>query len=159
AVDPDLVRGELHRHGAREVRDATLGGGVGDRTRTAEKARGGAYIDDLAAVALGHHAARRMLAHQERAGQRDRDHGVPLLLGDLKYVLVVRYGGIVDQDVDPTPAPDHGRDDACDVGLDGDVRHERRRFAAGPRDFGHDLFAASLVEIDHRYLGAFGCER
>ena len=52
AVDPDLVGRELHRHGAREVRDPALGGRVRDRARAAEEARCGAHIDDLAAGAL-----------------------------------------------------------------------------------------------------------
>ena len=37
AVDPDLVRRELHRHGAGQIGDAALGGRIGDRARAAER--------------------------------------------------------------------------------------------------------------------------
>ena len=46
------------------------------------------------------HVRQHRLAHEERAGQVDRQHLVPVLVGHLQHGLVDRDPGVVDEDVE-----------------------------------------------------------
>ena len=100
-----------------------------------------------------------MLAHEELALERHRQHAVPFLLGDVEDVLVVGDRDIVDQNVDAAEASDHGLDQRRDVAALGDVGREQLGLAAGLPDRGRDPLAARLVQVDDRNLGALGGEQ
>src|SRR5262249_35979363 len=99
------------------------------------------------------------LAHQERPGQRYRHDAIPVVLGDLQHVLVVRHGGVVDQDVDPAPFCGDVFDELIDVGLRRNFSHKASGVAVRLDDVFRNLVGAPLVVVDHGDLCAFRGEQ
>ena len=105
------------------------------------------------------HLLADMLAHEELAFQRHRQHAVPFVFGDVEDVLVVGDRDIVDEDIDAAVAGDDVLDQRCDVAALRNVGHEQRGVAARGLDRVGDALAARLVEIDDGDLGALGGEQ
>src|SRR6185436_12700876 len=58
------------------------------------------HVDDPTAAARDH-VGEGGLGHKKRAGQVDRQHRVPVLVGHRRHSPVDGNAGVVDQDVDP----------------------------------------------------------
>src|SRR6516162_2330011 len=158
-VHPDFVRRKLRRHGARQIRNAALRGRIGDGAASAHEAGGRADIDDPPARALRYHLLGDVLAHEELALERNRQHPVPLFLGDVENVLVVGDRDVVDQNIDAAEAFHHRLDHRGDVAALGDVGGEQFGLAARPPDRAHDALAPRPVDVHDRNLGALGGEQ
>src|SRR5215472_16477552 len=157
-IHPDFVRRKLRRHGAGQIRDPALCGRIGDGAASAHKAGSRADVDDPPARALRRHLLGDVLSHKELALERDRQHSVPLLLGDVENVLVVGDRDVVDQNIDAAEALHHRPDQGSDVAALGDVGGEQFGLAARAPDRAHDALAPRLVGIDDRNFGALGGE-
>src|SRR6516225_8361817 len=151
-VHPDFVRRKLRRHGARQIRNAALRGRIGDGAASAHEAGGRADIDDPPARALRRHLLGDVLAHEELALERNRQHPVPLFLGDVENVLVVGDRDVVDQNIDAAEAFHHRLDHRGDVAAFGDVGGEQFGLAARPPDRAHDALAPRPVDVHDRNL-------
>jgi hypothetical protein len=149
----------LRRHGTRQIRNAALRGGIGERAASAHEPRGRSDIDDAPAGALFGHLQADVLAHEELALERHRHDAVPLLLADVEDVLVVRDRDVVDENVDAAEALDDRPDNGGDVAAVGDIGGEQLGFPATCSDPGHDPLAARLVDVDDGNLGALGGEQ
>src|SRR5215467_14095460 len=107
---PDPVAGRLARpveledrllgQRLREAEQPGLGRGVVDLADVAGLPDHRGHVDDPAGAAP-EHVLERVLGHEERAGQVDRDHLLPVVIGHLGHDLVDRDPGVVDQDVEP----------------------------------------------------------
>jgi hypothetical protein len=95
------VLGKLERHHLRQQPQAALGGTVGGRSSKRNMLVDRRDVDDPPSVAGGDHPPGRLLGDQERAGQVDVDHPLPLLQRQVDEIGGVARAGVVDQHVEP----------------------------------------------------------
>src|SRR2546422_157353 len=90
AVDANLVRSKLDRHGARHVDHSCFGRRVGDAVMTPDHSGRRTEIDDFSTPSLLHHLLGDILGYQVRTLQTDRDDLVEFLFGAVKKISVIR---------------------------------------------------------------------
>src|SRR5690242_15044581 len=113
-VVPAQLEDRLFGHRLRESEQAGLGGGVVDLADVAGLADHRGDVDDPAGAAL-EHVLQRVLGHEERARQVDRDHPQPVVVGHLGHGPVDGDPGVVDQDVQPAALVDDLTQDAAAI--------------------------------------------
>lgn len=98
-VGGDAVLAALQGRGAGEAEEAVLGGDVAGLEGRGDEGVDGADVDDAAPFLLFHRRP-AVAGEEERGGEHEGEHALPLVLGkflDRRYVLVA---GVVDEDVD-----------------------------------------------------------
>ena len=125
-VDEDAVSAEFDGHGAREVVDACFGGGEGALQSERHDSGDGGDIDD-ASSALWAHDFRGGATDLIETGKVHCEDAIPFLTRELVNGDAMRQGVdacVIDDDVEPLAAFDHGAHGGVDlVGL-GDIKSE-----------------------------------
>ncbi len=116
---------QRQRHRACELLDAALARVVAGDRRDRQAGVDRAHLHDRAAAALGDHLARDRLADQEAALEVDRDHRVPVGLGDFEERRGAEDAGVADQRVDATEGGQRRGQRGVDLGLGRDVAAQR----------------------------------
>ncbi len=99
-VHPDVLRGMVGRHRLGELDQCALAGAVDRAARSRDAAELRSDVDDAAAARLDHRRQDRA-AHQERAGDIDAEHLVPVGERELQHRAVrIVSGRAVQQNVD-----------------------------------------------------------
>ena len=158
-VHGDAVLSQLHRHRARQLGHAGLGGVVAHQVLDAAEGVDRGHGDDAAAAALPHHLARRRLAGEEHAGEVHAQHALPLRLGVLEERRRVGDAGVGHHHVEPAELAHHALDEGVDLGRVADVEGHRQRLAAVPGDLTRRRFGAGGVDVTQRDRGALGREQ
>src|SRR5262245_3763819 len=104
----------------RQADQAGFGGGVMRSDDAARLCGHGREIDDAAPASFAH-AGDDTLGHKKRRSQIDAEYALPVLEGDFGYGLGFGDASVVDEDFDFAEAAFGFRDQAFDIGGDGNV--------------------------------------
>jgi hypothetical protein len=114
-------------------------------------------VDDCATTGLRLQAS-DALGHQERSPEVRRQDPVPTVVLDLEERLLLRDAGVVDEDVDPSPALVCRGHRHVDVGRAAHVGGVRPGTASALRDRSFDLGQRLRSSADQHHLGPLGRE-
>ena len=153
AIHADVIAPQIESQRFGQQRNGALGSAVGRRPQLAHKARRGTGIENRAAPPAPH-VRRRMLDGQKRALHVHRHHPVPVLFGRLFYGLYLHNAGIVEQDIDASPARNGELNHVLHIRLAGHIGARESSLVAR-RAYGRNRgLAARLVRIHRQHLGA-----
>ena len=145
-VSGDAFFSEQRGVGVSEADEAGFGGGV-VRADDAAGLRGhGREIDDATPAAFAH-GGKDALGDEERGTEIDAEDVLPIFEGDFGDGLGLGDAGVVDEDLDFAEFPFGLRDDAFDVGGDGDVGLDGDSAAAEFLYGGTDGFGCGLLGV------------
>ena len=157
-VDPDAVGGDVQGRASGQRHDPGLGRGVVRLAGLGPPAEDRGVVDHGAAVALGDHLPQHGPGAAERAGQRDVEDPLPLVVGHVQDGGGAAEAGVVDEDVDAAESLDGGLGERADLGFVGDVAGLRGDPAGAVA--GGELIAGrgqpALVLVAEHDLGALG---
>ena len=138
-----------------QVREAGFAGAVGGAQRRGAQARDRGDVDDGAAAGVAHQR-RRGLRAQERAGEIDRQHARPVLVGDVEDRLEDGDAGIVDQRVEPAEFLRDGVEGAGHALRVGDVAGRCARVTSGLAERRERALQVLAVDVEQRHAPALG---
>src|SRR6516225_9325682 len=151
-VDPDMLRSELDRRGARHLVHRGLGGAVGDIRYADVTDRGDrGDIDDRAATLPDHHG-NDVLHGKIGALEIDGEDAVPFGFIDLDHAAHLGNADIVVEHVDPAEGRKAGFHHRLDIAGPGNIGGKGPRLAALLCDDARRLFDCGGVAIDAKHL-------
>src|ERR1700676_325059 len=153
-VDPDMLRGELHRRGARHLVHRGLAGAVANIGDAEGGERGDRRDVDDRAAALPGHDRNDMLHRKKGAFEIDREYAVPFGLRYFDHAPHLGDADIVVEHVDAAVGLQAGGHHRLDLGRPGHVGGERGGLAAFARDDIDGLLSGGAVAVDAKHLRA-----
>ncbi len=158
AVHADSVRGKVDGSGMHKGDLSTFGSRVTGVSRIRKKSVAGGSNNDASRFLLLHILGRGF-GSQKSAGKIGRDHGVPILFGEIEDRLVDLNGSVGIKNIDLAESLDHLGKTGFDLFLIADIGLEEEGTAALGLDLRHRLIAGFFAAVQNDDMLAIASEK